>query len=595
MAATAHIHLTPVTQADLDLARWADDGGPAAPDRPEDAEWRRIAAELSRRLPELCGREDVLVLCPKGTRSGAPACFDLLRAELDLDNRLFAPLDPASIIPRRAGDEVRYPIAWGAFLHEAAHAAHTRWKIRFGAPGTALLSAADLLEESRAERAHLARRPTDRDVVRAAIDTLVKRDIDHTTPSDPWHAACAAGLILARRDAGIFDPDETQALQDTVTGILGAEVLDTLAGIWNAAHATADEDHEAMRAHATAWCKALNTDPDSPPPAPDTTAPAGELREAVGKATGPAQEQARAQARVAAARAARQQAKADQAAQARRAAELAKKVFTPARLPYLPRLDATGIDPSPVTGTRAPTRAEKAAAGQLARALRAAAYRERTTTITHSQAPPGRLNMRGALARDAQRAAGATPTATPWTRTTHRTGPTPPLRVGIAVDVSGSMHAATRPIASAAWILAHAVTLTDPDSRSATIAYDRTLTAITTPARAPRAVTEFAAQGKGHRLAEAIDALTSGIGLTQPGAGRLLVIASDGLYSPNEATHATQRITAARNAGCAVLWLAFAPHPHPLPGTTLLELSDPTQAPAAIANAATKALATNHT
>ena len=244
-----------------------------------------------------------------------------------------------------------------------------------------------------------------------------------------------------------------------------------------------------------------------------------------------------------------------------------------------------------MTGTRAPTPAEKTAAGQLARALRAAAYRERTVTVTASAAPPGRLNMRGALARDAQKAAGATPTAQPWIRTQRRQSPTPPLRVGIAVDVSGSMRAAAAPIASAAWIVAKAAALTDPDSRSATIAYRRALTAITAPGSVPAQVTEFDADGGGHSLADAIDALDAGLGLTTPGAGRLLVIASDGYYRPRSPP-AAERIAALRAAGCAVLWLAFAPDPRPLPGATLLELTDPAQAAAAIGKAATAALAT---
>jgi predicted nicotinamide N-methyase len=97
----------------------------------------------------------------------------------------------------------------------------------------------------------------------------------------------------------------------------------------------------------------------------------------------------------------------------------------------------------------------------------------------------------------------------------------------------------------------------------------------------------------GHSLAEAIDALTAGVDLTQPGAGRLLVIASDGYYAAGEAARAAERVTALRAAGCAVLWLAFDPDPRPLPHATLLELADPAQAAAAIGKAATTALATN--
>ncbi len=156
------------------------------------------------------------------------------------------------------------------------------------------------------------------------------------------------------------------------------------------------------------------------------------------------------------------------------------------------------------------------------------------------------------------------------------------------------MDTATAPIASATWILAKATALTDPDSRTATIAYHRSLTAITTPSRTPTRVTQFTAQGGGHCLAEATDALTATLHLDHPGAGRLLVIASDGRYQPDEATRATTRITNLRKAGCAVLWLPFAPNPHPLPGTTLLELTNPTQAITAIAKAATTALTTTN-
>ncbi|WP_431953094.1 VWA domain-containing protein [Actinacidiphila sp. bgisy167] len=363
-----------------------------------------------------------------------------------------------------------------------------------------------------------------------------------------------------------------------------------MAAIWNAAHRTGDHDTHAMLEHARAWCQVLGTDPNRPVPPPTSTVRGGELAEAVGTVTGQVAtaetEQATTRAKATAARAAR-------AAHARKAAATAAKVFTPGARPYNPHpATSTGPVRSPLVGTRLPTREEKTGARLLARALRAAAYREPVLTVTAAQVPPGRLNMRQALARDAQIAAGATPTATPFTRTIHRAQPTPPLRVGIAVDVSGSMREATAPIASAAWILAQATAHTDPDSRSATLAYDHTLTAITHPGRAPARVTEFRATGFGHSLADAIDALEAGVDLTRPGAGRLLVIASDGYYRRTETAPATARIAALRDAGCAVLWLAFAPDPRPLPGVTLLELTDPAQAVTAIAQAATTALST---
>ncbi|WP_310725802.1 VWA domain-containing protein [Streptomyces sp. N2A] len=604
MSAQLRHHVQPVppalTESEREAHHWEDDGGLIPEPRPSahSGHWLRIGAALSQRLPELTGRHDVIVTCQHGTRSGAPAAFYPTTADLEIDAALFAPLNPATIHPARHGDEDRYPVAWGAFVHEAAHATHSRWHTPVSLLGTAVDKAGQVLEESRAEYAHLGRRPGDRRYLRATIRTLVLDDFTSQTPTDRWQAAYAAGLILARRDAGVLDPDETETLETTVTGILGPDLLQTLTGIWTAAHHTGDEDEQTMMEHARAWCQALGTEPEAPEPVPDpASGRKGELAEAIGKVVGHVRAneaaQAAAEAQVAAARAARAQAKATQAQHARQAAKIAEKVFAPGGRPYTPGEPANRRRRSPVTGTRPPTSGEKAAAGQLARALRAAAYRERTAVTTASAAPPGRLNMRQALARDAQRAAGVTPTATPWTHTVHRPSPTPPLRVGIAVDVSGSMDAATTPIASAAWIVAKAAALTD--SRCATVAYDHAITAITAPGRTPGRVTQFSARGWGHSLAEAIDALSAGLGLAQLGAGRLLVIASDGLYAPHEADRAAECITALRQAECAVLWLAFAPDPQPLPGATLLELTDPAQAAAAIGQAATSALARAHT
>jgi hypothetical protein len=150
-----------------------------------------------------------------------------------------------------------------------------------------------------------------------------------------------------------------------------------------------------------------------------------------------------------------------------RAADAARRVFPSGRTyPEPGRRDGC----STVTGTRTPTTDEQAAARRLARLLRAAAHRERTTTTVTSATPPGRLRMRGALAADAQRAAGATPTAEPFTRSVRHHVPAPPLRLGVACDVSGSMYDLAASVASAAWILAKAAAHL-PDARSATVIF----------------------------------------------------------------------------------------------------------------------------
>ncbi|MCX4393314.1 hypothetical protein [Streptomyces sp. NBC_01767] len=593
---SAHHHVqSPATTPDddADLARWDDDGAPPAQPRSSPAAWLRVGAELGDRLVALSGRQDLLVTCRPGTRSGAPAAFFPTLGEVEFDAGLFAPLQPHEIHPRIVGDEDRYPAAWGVFVHEAAHAAHSVWTQPAGADPR-VVEAALLLEESRVEGAHLIGRPTDRTYLRTSARTLVMPDIARPTLQGIEHAAGVAALILGRRDVGILDAGETRAVADLCEKVLGADLLATLTRIWTAAHQRADHDATAMLAHGQAWCDALDA---AAPARPVPENLADLLSGAVGAvmdrtaATDAADLAAQAAATNAMAAKSKAQAqdRAQQADQRRKAAATAKSVFN-ARGTVTP--DGTPAPyGNPVTGTRRPTAAEQRAAAHLSRALRAAAYRERTEERTTSPTPPGRLNMGRALARDAQRAAGSVPTAQPFTHTRRRNSPTPPLRVGIAVDVSGSMRAACAPVASAAWIVARAAALTDPDSRTATIAYDRHLTALTRPThRAPERVTTFDATGGHHNLGDAIDALDHGLDLSRPGAGRLLVIVTDAQYGNDETAAAVTRVKHLTTAGCAVLQLTLTAKSHHLPGTTLLHLPQPSSAPVAIATAATDAI-----
>ncbi|QMU79023.1 hypothetical protein GXW83_28270 [Streptacidiphilus sp. PB12-B1b] len=594
---SAHHHVqSPATTPDddADLARWDDDGAPPAQPRTSPDAWLRVGAELGDRLVALSGRQDLLVTCRPGTRSGAPAAFFPTLGEVEFDAGLFDPLQPHEVHPRIVGDEERYPAAWGVLVHEAAHAAHSVWTEPAGADPR-VVEAALLLEESRVEGAHLTTRPTDRTYLRTSARTLVMPDLAHPTFQGIEHAAAVAALILGRRDVGILDAGETRAGADLCEQVLGADLLAALTRIWSAAHQCADHDATAMLAHAQEWCDALDT---AAPALPVPANLSDLLSDAVGvvmdsTAATDAAELA-AQAAATTATAARSEAQAQdrtqRADQRRKAAATAKSVFNT----HGKTVDPDGTPAplgNPVTGTRRPTAAEQSAAARLSRALRAAAYRERSEERSTSPTPPGRLNMRAALARDAQRAAGSVPTAEPFTHTRRRSSPTPPLRVGIAVDVSGSMRAACAPVASAAWIVARAAALTDPDSLTATIAYDRSLTALTRPThRAPERVTTFDARGGSHNLGDALDALDHGLELSRPGTGRLIVIVTDAIYTPDQTAQAVTRIKRLTTAGCAVLQLTLTANSRHLPGTTLLHLPQPSSAPAAIAKAATDAI-----
>jgi hypothetical protein len=452
-------------------------------------------------------------------------------------------------------------------------------------------SAALLLEESRMEGAHIRRRPDDRHWLRASAISLVLDDIGPSTGMTRPEAARTAALILARVDAGILTPPETEPVAAIVGTVLGADTLAELREIWQAAHHTGDDDTDTMLELGRRWCDIVGPCDDTDTAATGGTPGAGprvpsDMDRAISDTL----------ARVAAAVASEplppdpaEHAARDEQDEADAAADkIARRVFS--RPQHRARSGKTRI-----SHTRPPTRGERVAARQLGRALDTAAVRDRAVIKTSSMMPPGRLRMRGALAADAQRAAGALPTAEPVVRTTRKITPAPPLRLGIACDVSGSMHAVADPVASAAWILAHAAHHSRTDATTATVIFGEHVRPITKPGQTPPQVTEFETNDGSHNISTALDALDGALGLSRPGAVRLLVVISDGIFGNRERAGGQSRIDRLRRNGCAVLWLT-PPNPfnEPLDGATVHTLTDPTTTARAIAQAATTALRTAH-
>jgi hypothetical protein len=608
-----------------------------------------LSAAFTAHTEHLSGRTDLTVTCAPGAGHGAPGCFIPALATIELDGTHLGH-DPATCHPDRLSDRDRYPALWGVFIHENSHAGHSVWTTPKTAAGTAGAEAAELLEESRIEAVHLRGRPADRRWLRACVQQLILTDftsppthaptsgsttptpVPSTAPSatpgpaasgaaasgaaasgaarsaeptpepgmrstapavphaamTPWDAARAAALLLARVDAGVLDSDETSTLAEIITRILGSDKVAALSIVWKVAHATADNDGERMLALGRFWCRIIGVDPDQPPPAPkpgeESSAGPSPLAAAITSTLGA----------VASADAPppppvdpdKKTRRRKEKAAHKRARDAAARVFTPN--PY-PDADSGRVGDTRITGTRPPTTAEQAAARKLARHLRAAAHRERTAIYTTSATPPGRLRMREALAAEAQRAAGAVPTAQPFQRTIHRHVPSPPLRVAIACDVSGSMYELAGPVASAAWIMARAVSHIG-DARSATVIFGAHVRPVTHPGQVPAKVCEFDAADGTERFTEAIDALEAAAELTRPGAARLLVIVSDGHFLPDQCTRGQQRIDGLTATGCGVLWLGLDHRTDPMTGAHLLTLDDPAEAANTIGKAAAHAL-----
>ncbi|WP_432833032.1 VWA domain-containing protein [Dactylosporangium sp. CA-092794] len=581
-----------------------------APAAPADAGWLRLSAALTAQIAPVAGRADLIVVCEPGAGHGAPACLIREQACVEIDGT-YLDCDLNGIDPDDPDAREQFPVLWGLLVHEAAHGQHTCWDFGTGEPAAA--EAATVLEESRIEAAQVRRRPGDRRWLRAASTKILLADVP--TTDDLWSAAGTAALVLARADAGVLDPDEVEPVRDAVVKILGPARLDRLTEIWRQAHATDDFDTDAMVELGRRWCAVLGIKPDDtsiPPlggPAGGgsgtpgggpgdgqggSPAGGGTLRRAAGQVVVIVAdhdgEDAKAKAE-AAQRAAQQAAARDAESKAQTRANAAgAKVFSnPGGVgPGSGRSSGVRRNP-PTPSTRPATEAERAAARQLARALRAAAHREPTETIVAAPTPPGRLRARAAMNADAQRAMGQQPTAEPWRRTERRRHPNPPIQVGICADVSPSVSAFAGPIASAAWITAQATAWAG--GTSATITFGQYVTPVTQPGQPPAQVRLFDEEGDTAGFPLAVDALDGALDLANPRAGaRLLVVVSDGEFTGEEKLAGQQRLDRLLRAGCALLWLA-PPGSTPLTGGQQVTLTDPARSGQLIARAATAALA----
>ncbi|MGH9061360.1 MAG: hypothetical protein ACRDZY_17870, partial [Acidimicrobiales bacterium] len=88
--------------------------------------------------------------------------------------------------------------------------------------------------------------------------------------------------------------------------------------------------------------------------------------------------------------------------------------------------------------------------------------------------------------------------------------------------------------------------------------------------------------------------LDGALGLSRPGAARLLVIISDGHFREDPRREGQQRLDRLRATGCGVLWLSTDTTDTPLDGVTVHLLTDPAATAHTIGHAATTALRATH-
>jgi hypothetical protein len=559
-----------------------------------------LVVRLNRGVNLLAGRDDLIASVKwDAGEDEPPAWFTHARGEITLNGPVaLGGAEPAEINPLTPDGRRRHPVLVGLLCHEAGHAHSTHWEEGFGEEVPVVVArAAVLLEEPRIEHRQLQRRPGDRLFLRAASQRIILPGAG--TPSAAatrWQAAQAALLTAGRVDAGVLDDAEVRKVLTLCRKTLGRRDFNRLRAVWREALALADGDVPGLVDLAARWVEIVGVDDpaDAPAPAcargvpdgvpaggdegePDEDEGAGEgTGDDPSKDSGDADGDALAEALAGAFRDAMtvvaERGSAQAAAELHEDEDQAPAEDTGPRDRHAEEREAKEREAAeeqadrvfhgysadgatdPRGATRPPTDEERILARRTGKALRRAQFRERARIVTTSAVPPGRLLGREAMLAAAQRSRSAPVTARPFRQVTRRDTPEPPLTVGIAVDISGSMTWATETMASVAWLVAHAVD--QVGGSSATVAFGEEVTAITRPGVVPAKVQTFIADDGCEMFTDAMRALDGGLRLTSGDGARLVFVVSDGHFvAPGEKKRAAAMVERLVGHGVVVLWL----------------------------------------
>jgi hypothetical protein len=543
-------------------------------------EWLKVGASLTKLVNLWSERNDLVVYGGADSAEGrAPAAFyaDIAEIEVNLPEA-FGVMKPETIGDFCSKDtQLEFPMFTGIMFHEALHAQFTKWDIE------ALLPELDnnesrafmLLEESRIEAKGIIERPQNRQFLRASALEMALEGVNEQSlegMGDVWEVANLAGLSLARVDSGVLNPSDVADIQEIAESVLGEELLEALQDVWVEFQSLTTSQSEKAIALAKKWVELLRqADPEGEPQggahAFEPSEESEESEESEGQ-TGSGSELSKAireslegsaiQTEMDATRELEnQQTQGDWSEQAKQRAEqakernqrkdTAKKIFDKSH-------NETGSGSSSrVSERRAPTGAERASAVSIAKSLEKAKYRERSVHTRKTQAPMGKLVPRNLIQNRAMESMGKRGELPAWKSKVRKHTDEPTLSLGIMVDISGSMSSAMEAMASTAWIMSEAGRRIQ--ARTAMVYYGEGVFPTLRVGQKLDQVSIYTAPDGTEKFGKAWEALDGELGLTYSDGVRILVIVSDGYYTPQERDRCVQALRDCKRNGVAVLWL----------------------------------------
>tara|TARA_B110000285_G_C15119517_1_gene616215 strand:+ start:525 stop:2375 length:1851 start_codon:yes stop_codon:yes gene_type:complete len=540
-------------------------------------EWLKVCSQVGRLVNDWSWRSDLAVYGGEDSAEGqAVAAYyaDISEIEINL-TKAFGEAMPASLVGdmRDRATQHEFPMVAGILFHEAMHARHTNWDIPY------LIENLDsqesqafmLLEESRIEAKGVAERPENRLFLRTSALEMALEDVNEQTlketGSDTWETAKLAGLAIARVDSGVLEVADITDIYQMVVEVLGKELFDELRKVWIGFQALGVPQIVEAIALSKKWVELLReADPEGEPNSDSAFEESSEgegegeseLSETMQKLVDQLSDSSE-NTQVNSSKALGEQEtkeKWDEESKARQSeAQKNNERKQEAREVFHKQHNQEGGSgsASTVRESRQPTGAERASAVQIAQALEKAKYRERSVHIRKTQAPLGKLIARNAVQNKAMESRGLRGELPTWKSKSRKHTDDPTLSLGVMVDISGSMGMAMEAMGQTAWIMSEAGRRIQAET--AMIYFGEGIFPTLKRGQRLSEVSIYSAPDGTEKFAEAFGALDGELGLTFGRGVRILVIVSDGNFTPKQTEQAVLRLRECKQTGVAVLWI----------------------------------------
>lgn len=532
--------------------------------------WASLSEHFTQLAEARSPRDDLNVICAPEAALGHPGYYMAATARIALNGEIL-PDSPDRLDTDNPDHFKALASLQGVFVHELGHAVHSD-SMKDAIDGKES-AGATLLEEIRMEARAIEDRPKDATWIRAAAQELIlKGEAGQSAPQTKAQAVQLSVLTEGRVKAGSLKEDDVKGISDALESILDQDERKELEEILQGAVDTEDGQIEEMTDLARRL-RELAGEPEGWSIAPGENG-AGEDGES------PTLSPEQAEALKEAAKAAADNAASEAATELIHDAEGSQ---VDKALDKVEESDDNGSDDEKRGGLGAPSGdsmhaslrdpdlKEKQARNRLSQLLRRARFRDRDRIRVPSNLPPGRLRTREAMRGSAEKAMGRMPSAKPWKKIKRKRVEQPKLRVGLVVDVSGSMGGVIPTVSSTMWVVANAVH--DVGGRAAGYSFGDSWNVVVEAQKPPRQVTSFGQGGGTMNPGYAIQQAERDLDFDLPGP-RVLVIVSDGAWAHTpEGDLADQELKRLIAQGVVVLSVnvEWEPSEHPSSRTCVLD------------------------